>query len=464
MTKKQNRSRGFGKRTLSVVLAILMLLSTMVVMLTATTLSAGAAISYWFVSGDFNGWTHTASDNKINGSSGSVTMNIDGSTRSSIDFKMVAYENNGEIWCSAAQTLSSGNQYELSWGGDNANMKYVLYSDTTQVTFQIIVSNLKNYIKVTQNGTGSGGQGGDTGQMTYSAPVNTSNSANTASNLFWANATYYDYLSDTELTNTQWLKPIQAGTKNFGGANDEWYPFYKFNREVVKAQVDSSSPSWSTPLYFGNFCDTSGAYDTPHHQNGYDADGYREATNSFNVSNFVHAANNSDHSVKNPGSYVFNMNTSYQGLVGQSLSSSGDLLLPNGQTAPYFNSSSLEGHAKVVNSSFPFKVTDVPGKDYKKYTFNSKNATDNVYFTWATDGSATYPTGVNYGAGTTYGVKDGISRFMSGGTSGYGIFPFNNASNNYKGTKTNANENLNYGFGIKTQVKFRVPKPDTTTG
>ncbi len=464
--EKQTGARHLGRRSLSVVLSVLMLLSTFAVMMTATSLSASAAISYWFVDGDFDGWTHNVSGtNKINGASGSVTIDIAGSSRDSIDFKMVAVENGNKIWCSAAQTLSSGTEYEMSWGGDNDNMKYLLYSDTTQVTFQLIVKNDKNYIKVTQNGTGSGGggEGGDSGQSTYSAPVNKDNDDNLASNLFWANATYYDYLSDTELSNTKWLKPIQAGTKNFGGANDEWYPFYQFNRSVVKSQADSQS-NWSTPLYFGNFCDTNGAYDTPHHQNGYDTDGYREATNSYNVTRFVHAANNSDHSVKNPGSYVHDMKTSYQGLVNSSLSSDGDLLLPNGQTAPYFDAGTLGNYAKVVNSSFPFKVTPVEGKDYKRYTFNSKDATDNVYFTWASSGGETYPTGVNYGAGSTYGVRDGISRFMNGGTSGFGIFPFNNASNNNKGVKTYANENLNYGFGIKTQVKFRVPKPDEEKG
>lgn len=463
MTKKQNRSRGFGKRSLSVVLTVLIVLSSLVVMLSATTLSANAAISYWFVSGDFNGWTHSADlGNKINGSSGSVTVNITGATFSSIEFKMVAYENGNENWCTAEQTLQSDQEYEMSWNKANsANMKYLLKSDTTQVTFTIVVRNNKNYVKVSQNGTGGGG-GGDTGQMTFDAPVNTNNSANTATNLFWATATYYDYMSDEELSNTQWLKPVQAGTHNFNGAVDEWYPFYRFNREVVKAQADAQS-NWSQPLYFGNFCDTNNAYDSPHHQNGTDSYGYREATNSYNVTRFVHIANNSDYN-QSGSAHLANMNCSYQGLMNNQLSSSGDLLLPNGQTAPYFNASSLEGRAKVVNSSFPFKVTTYTDKKYKKYTFNSKNATDNVYFTWATDGSLTYPTGVNYGAGTTYGVLDGVSRFMSGGTSGYGIFPFNNASNNYKGTKTNANENLNYGFGIKTQVKFRVPAPDAAHG
>lgn len=467
MTKKQNRSFGFGKRTLSVVLAVLLILSTMAVMLTVTSLSADAAISYWFVSGSMNGWTTTAtSANKINsGTGGSVTIPVNAS---GINFKMVA-EEGGAKWCgvsgSGDVTIANNTKTELVWNG-GANMHLNLPANTTSVTFTLTVENGKNYVTATPNTSGGEG-GGDTSKMTYTAPVNTSNSANTASNLFWANATYFDYLSDEELSNTQWLKPIQAGTKNFGGAIDEWYPFYAFNREVVKAQADAHS-DWAQPLYFGNFTDTNDAYkESSHHQGGTDSYGYGEATNSYNVTRFSHIANNSDKSWNNSIPHVYDMYTSYQGLVNSSLDANGNLLLPNGQQAPYFNASEsgpLSGYAKVVNSSFPFKVTDVPGKDYKKYTFNSKNATDNVYFTWASDGSATYPTGVNYGAGTTYGVQDGLSRFMYNTASGYGIFPFNNASNNYKGTKTNANENLNYGFGIKTQMKFRVPAPDESAG
>lgn len=460
MTKKQNRTHGFGRRSLSVVLSVLMILSTFAVMLCATSLSANAAISYWNVAGDFNDWGNSLNNTayRINGGSGSVTINISSDAHSSIKFKMCAYED-GWKWCgNSSGSTSSGDETELSWNSGN-DIQMNLPSGTTQVTFKIEVKNGKNYLTATANGSGGGGEGPDSTQMTFSAPVNTSNSANTATNLFWANATYFDYESDQELVDS-WLKPVQAGTHNFNGAQDEWYPFYCFNREVIKAQADQQS-SWSEPLYFGNFCDTNNAYDSPHHQNGYDSYGYREATNSYNVTRFVHIANNSDYNQAG-SAHLANMNCSYQGLVNSQLSSSGDLLLPNGQQAPYFNSSEsgpLRGYAKVVNSSFPFKVTDVSGKNYKKYTFNSKNATDNVYFTWNTSNGVTYPTGVNYGAGTTYGVLDGVSRFMNNGTSGYGIFPFNNASNNYKGTKTNANENLNYGFGIKTQMKFRVPAP-----
>ncbi|WP_407383941.1 fibro-slime domain-containing protein [Ruminococcus sp.] len=468
MTKKQNRVRGFGKRSLSVILAMLIVLSTMVVMLTSTMLTANAAISYWNVAGNFNGWGDSLNNTayRISGSSGSVTINISSDSYSSITFKMCAYEGSWH-WCgNSTGSTSSGAETELGWddkiSGYDKDIQMLLPSGTTQVTFTITVKNGKNYVTATANGTGGGGEGSDTTQMTYDAPVNTSNPANNAENLFWANATYFDYESDKELSSNGWLNPIQAGTLGFGGSVDEWYPFFIFNRSVVKAQADAQ-PDWSEPLYFGNFCNTPGAYNgnTPHHQGGVSNNGYTEATNSYNATRFVHIANNSDKNSAG-GDSLANMYCSYQGLVNQHLSASGDLLLPNGQIAPYFNSHSdtpLEGYAKIVNSSFPFRVNDVPGANYKKYTFNSKNATDNVYFTWATNGSTTYPTGVNYGAGTTYGVLDGVSRFMYNTSSGYGIFPFNNASSNYKGVKTNANENLNYGFGIKTQMRFRVPKP-----
>jgi fibro-slime domain-containing protein len=466
MTKKQNRSLGFGKRTLSVVLAVLLILSTFAVVITTTSLSASADISYWFVSGNFNGWTNSAtSANKINsGTGGSVTIPLSGEYTSSINFKMVA-EENGQHWCGVLGgeenvSINTNTKTELKWNTENPkNMKVSFPANTVSATFTLTVENGKNYVTVKPN-TEGGGEGGDTGSMTYTAPVNTNNNDNKAANLFWATATYYDYLSDEEISNTKWLKPIQAGT-GFNGSIDDWYPFYLFNRDVVKAAADSNS-SWSLPLYFGNFCNTYNAYDTSHHPGV--SNGFNDATNSYNVTRFKYAPNNSNKDNADSartGGGIAHQNESYQGLMDSSLDSSGNLMLPGGSVkAPYFDESALTGKAKVVKSSFPFTVKDEGS--YKKYEFNSNNAKDNVYFTWNTSGSETYPTGVNYGAGTTYSVKDGISRFMNGGTSGYGIFPFNNASNNNKGTKTNANENLNYGFGVRIDVNFRVPAPSST--
>lgn len=76
---------------------------------------------------------------------------------------------------------------------------------------------------------------------------------------------------------------------------------------------------------------------------------------------------------------------------------------------------------------------------------------DNIYFTW--DGLT--PTKINYGAGEQFGVHDDLGKF--GGTeNGYGVFPFNNTQNTSTGKGTNYN--LNYGFGVRLDIDFRVPK------
>ncbi len=453
MTKKQNRSLGFGKRMLSVLLAVLLILSLTVVSMVSTATAADTKTIYVGIISYLP--------------TGNYQVHYWGSGEGDVGLTSLGKDEQKSVgsgyWGGAAQTFhmytaqipAGATGYKVrngsTWfGGDgnpaNHDAAYIFeYSNTNNAYYD------------------THGEGGESGPMTYTAPVNTNNNDNKAANLFWATATYYDYLSDEELSNTKWLKPLQAGT-GFNDSRDEWYPFYQFNRDVVKGLADSNS-SWALPLYFGNFCNVSGAYDKSHHPGV--SNGFNDATNSYNVTRFKYAPNNSNSEnvdSARTGGGIAHQNESYQGLMNSSLDSNGNLMLPGGSVkAPYFDESALEGKAKVVKSSFPFTVKDEGS--YKKYEFNSNNAKDNVYFTWNTSGSETYPTGVNYGAGTTYGVKDGIEKFMNpdeGYKSGYGIFPFNNASNNNKGTKTNANENLNYGFGVRIDVNFRVPAPSST--
>ena len=137
-------------------------------MLTVTSLSADAAISYWFVSGNFNGWTNSAtSANKINsGTGGSVTIPV---TASGINFKMVA-EEGGAKWCGVSGsgdevTIPNNTKTELVWnGGQNIHLN--LPANTTSVTFTLTVENGKNYVTATPNTSGGEG-GGDTSKMTY---------------------------------------------------------------------------------------------------------------------------------------------------------------------------------------------------------------------------------------------------------------------------------------------------------
>ena len=86
--------------------------------------------------------------------------------------------------------------------------------------------------------------------------------------------------------------------------------------------------------------------------------------------------------------------------------------------------------SSVFKSYFPFRAsTDSNG--VSTYSFTSKNARDNVYFTW----DNLTPKKVNYGAGTSYGVQDALTNF-GGSSNGYGIFPFNNTSNTSSGKGT----------------------------
>lgn len=260
------------------------------------------------------------------------------------------------------------------------------------------------------------------------------------SNIAGVKATYYDYLSDEEINNG-WLNPIQAGTGK-SGSSDNWYPFYNFNEEINK-KIGSTS---SYPLYFGNFCNTSDAYNEGNHGGPY-------STATSSLGNFHYTPNNSN--------ALDNYNQSVQGLAAQSLDSHGNIKTGSGDLMPYFDAdwltitkrSSGRSIGKVVNSFFPFKktVTGTGDNEVTTYSFDSTNGNDNVYFAWNNG----QPTAVRYGSGSSYAVEDGVKYFMHDGTSGKGIFPFNNASYD---SGRQGNSNLDYGFGIRLDMDFRVPE------
>lgn len=257
-----------------------------------------------------------------------------------------------------------------------------------------------------------------------------------SSGVFGVEATYFDYLSDRELdTNYGWLNPLQAGT-GFNGSSDNWYPFYEFNK-AINTVSSANSGNWKYPLYFGNFCNTPGSYDTSAHSGPY--------TNAINgLTNFNYEVNNSNG--------LKDYNYSVRGLAYDQLSSNGYIQAADGLNMPYFDDQWLndKGMAKIIKSYFPFRETT--SGDVSTFSFDSTDAKDNVYFNW----EGTTPQSVGYGSGTQYGVKDGIAMFMNGGTSGYGIFPFNNTAKT-KGNRSGS-DNLDYGFGIKLDMDFRVPE------
>lgn len=259
-------------------------------------------------------------------------------------------------------------------------------------------------------------------------------------NIVGVDATYFDYWSDMEQANG--YLQCQGNDKMY----DYWYQFDNFNNYISKIALPHKS-DWKYPLYFGNM------YKGEEHKKTFtDHAGGLANINDYD-DNYYYAVNNANGMAWGNGNY----NQSLQGLMYNRLDSKGDLQVINGVKAPYFDAEALSTAtyndkrvANVYKSSFPFRTTTDPD-GVTTYEFTSKDATDNIYFTW--DGLT--PTKINYGAGEQFGVHDDLGKF--GGTeNGYGVFPFNNTQNTSTGKGTNYN--LNYGFGVRLDIDFRVPK------
>lgn len=274
--------------------------------------------------------------------------------------------------------------------------------------------------------------------VNYGAVVENSFSDNP--NIVGVDATYFDYWSDME----QDKGYLQC--QGNGNMYDYWYQFDNFNSYISNIASKYNS-DWKYPLYFGNMYKGNEHYETfKTHAKG--------LTNINNYDdNYYYAVNNSNGMKWGDGNY----NQSLQGLMYNRLDSKGNLQVANGVKAPYFDAEALSTAtyndkrvANVYKSSFPFRTTTDP-EGVTTYEFTSKNAKDNIYFTW----NGLTPTKINYGTGKQYGVQDALTNF--GGTeNGYGVFPFNNTQNTSAGKGTN--DNLDYGFGIRLDIDFRVPK------
>lgn len=278
--------------------------------------------------------------------------------------------------------------------------------------------------------------------VNYSAVIE--NSFKNNPDIVGVDATYFDYWSDME----QEKGYLQC--QGNGNTEDYWYQFDNFN-SYISGIASNYQSTWKYPLYFGNMFKGDKWYSTfETHAKG--------LTNINNYDdNYYYAVNNSNGMYWQTGSNDKKYYTySLLGLMNNKLDSKGNLQVINGVKAPYFDAEALStatyNGARVANvykSSFPFRTT-TDDAGVTTYEFTSKNAADNIYFTW--DGLT--PKKINYGAGKDYGILDDLGSF--GGTNGYGIFPFNNTTATSSGKGTNSN--LDYGFGIRLDIDFRVPK------
>lgn len=260
-------------------------------------------------------------------------------------------------------------------------------------------------------------------------------------NIVGVDATYFDYWSDYEQTNGYLTnEPYNNGIENY------WYQFDNFN-EYISSIAKENQSSWKYPLYFGNMF-FNDEWKGPFEKHA------KTLTNINNYNDpFYYAVNNSNGMKYGGGNY----NQSLQGLVYNKLDSNGDLQVVNGLKAPYFDANTLSTEkyngkkvASVFKSSFPFR-TETDSNGVTKYSFTSKDAKDNIYFTW----DSTTPKLINYGSGTNYGVKDKLKTF-GGGNDGYGIFPFNTNSNTKTQTiyKDNTDNGKAYVAYVDVDAKY----------
>lgn len=131
-----------GKQSISIVLAVMMMLSTMLVGM----VTSNAAIKNWVLSGSFNNWAEIPFGGA---DGGSITYDLSAYKGTTVEFRTDAYEGT-LIMNSTGDTVVAGTEYQLTWGkGDT--MKYTVSSTGTgKVTFTVISRNSNNYLNVTE--------------------------------------------------------------------------------------------------------------------------------------------------------------------------------------------------------------------------------------------------------------------------------------------------------------------------
>lgn len=267
------------------------------------------------------------------------------------------------------------------------------------------------------------------------------------SNLYTINTTFYDYYTDNEVNNG-WRKYSQIdsnkGTsyeshgKNGAGQAD---PYTKLNTALANY---AKTNGVKRPLYFGVFYNVNDNTST-------DPFG----ATLYNFSNWV-----------NNSSGLGGYNNSVVGLSGRTLTNNKIRYYNNdrtnegnetddGATMPLFDADWLttNNFATIVNSEFPMRKTTKNDVPYYEFDSASKDA---VWFSGYGSDTLT----MNYGNQDKDWVYDAAKTY-GGGDNGVGFFPFDASMKNGGTTKNNAND---YGFGMRTDIEFNVGKDGKING
>lgn len=474
----------FSKCSISVVLAVMMLVTSLTVGMVnfnAVTLSDSdsSAVS-------------AASENDAVGAnsdgSEAVAANADdsvGGTATTIYFSPSS-DNNTKNYCDSTGTLNSGYTLKVNynkkgdgsdWGNtimtldsgtyngkkvykasftDSYNglgaLQFQVYQDSTWKTQSQPISTWTDvtvYNGKLYNGSAWVDYSGTDVPAKKVYDAVTSDAIKNNSNLYTINTTFYDYYTDNEVNNG-WRKYSQIdsnkGTsyeshgKNGVGQAD---PYTMLNTALANY---AKTNGVKRPLYFGVFYEVNDNTST-------DPFG----ATLYNFSNWV-----------NNSSRLGGYNNSVVGLSGRTLTSdkkiryynndgtnAADHETDDGATMPLFDAGWLttKNLATIVNAEFPMRKTTPNGVTYYEFDSASKDA---VWFSGYGSDTLT----MNYGNKATDWVYDAAKTY-GGSDNGVGFFPFDASMTNGGTTKNNAND---YGFGMRTDIEFNVGKDGKING
>ena len=263
-----------------------------------------------------------------------------------------------------------------------------------------------------------------------------------SNDVLYVNTTLYDYYTDYELNGNNRDGYAKDGF-DWKNSHRVYQPFRQFNQALSAYYQQNAA---SHPLYWGNFQNYSGS-----HYNTISATlnlyGYDNNTNRF------FAENNSmwgydGKDVGNEGKQAT------QGLVDSTLS--GGTLTMGGNAAPFFSESFLSGSnakntvlGKVYhNVSFPFVKQDMKNNGVDYWCFDSsKTNMANSNLQLQQDGSRYFLQPTN----------DPVNGYSTDSTAGPGYFPFNTSA------QSGQEPRLNYGFGQRFDIQFRLTEDGTVT-
>lgn len=267
----------------------------------------------------------------------------------------------------------------------------------------------------------------------------------------YVNTTIYDYYSDYELNglnrdNYQSNIPVNS--------HRIYQPFRQFNMAVSDYyQVNGAT----SPLYWGNFQNYNDATDFKNIAGTMNLFGYPNSKDDSNLYQKFFYENNSMWGKDGVG--LSNGNNATQGLVADQLSNNDLRLKTNNGTAlaPFFDKDFLNGNnskntvlGKVYeNVTFPFVK-----KAMHSSSTESKGTLDYWYFNSADQEATNKNLQLKYDATDEYFLQSNNEEVKgsttNGATANGNYFPLNSSKQSGKASQ------LNYGFGQKFDLKFRL--------